>query len=191
MEFFQHLTVKNCDKTPSLIVLILKDVFNITEGGDRLTNEELTKYIGLFHNTVYRVAFNYVKNHADADDICQETFLKLYRFNGGFPTDNDCKAWLIRVTINLSKNLLRSGWITKRAELSEDIPCQTKEDLGLLECVLQLPPKYRVTIHLYYYEGYSVKEIAGILGKSTTAVTTQLARGREKLKQMLQKEELL
>lgn len=154
-----------------------------------MDGESLTRYIGLFHGTVYRLAYSYVKNSADAEDITQEAFLKLYKFRGEFQADENCKAWLIRVTINLSKNLLRSGWFTKRTELSEDIPCEDPEDKSLIEYVMKLPEKYRVTIHLYYYEGYSVKEIAVITGASASSVTTRLMRGRERLKEMLLKED--
>lgn len=167
-----------------------KTSFNRMQGGDSLDNHALTKYIGLFHSSVYRLAYSYLKNRENAEDICQEAFLRLYSFKGDFPDDNGCKAWLFRVAVNLSKNLLRSCHTIKRAELTDDIPLESKEDSGLLECVMALPPKYRITIHLFYYEGYSVKEIAGILGTTTTAVTTQLSRGREKLKKMLQEEGL-
>ena len=160
-----------------------------TAGGDGLDGEDLTRYIGLYHGTVYRLAYSYVKNTADAEDITQETFLKLYKFRGAFQADENCKAWLIRVTINLSKNLLRSGWFTKRTELTEDIPCEDKQDRSLIEYVMALPEKYRVAIHLYYYEGYSVKEIADITGATASSVTTRLMRGRERLKEMLLKED--
>ncbi len=154
-----------------------------------MDGESLIKYIGLFHGTVYRLAYSYVKNKADAEDITQDVFLKLYKFHGEFQADENCKAWLIRVTINLSKNLLRSGWFTKRTELTEDIPCEDEEDRSLIEYVMKLPEKYRVTIHLYYYEGYSVKEIADMTGASVSSVTTRLMRGRERLKEMLLKED--
>ncbi|MBQ4165494.1 MAG: sigma-70 family RNA polymerase sigma factor, partial [Oscillospiraceae bacterium] len=88
-----------------------------------MNGEMLERYIGLYHNTVYRLAYSYVKNSADAEDITQEAFLRLYKFHGEFLADENCKAWLLRVTVNLSKNLLRSCWLTKRGELSEDIPC--------------------------------------------------------------------
>lgn len=153
-----------------------------------MNGEELERCIGLYHGTVYRLAYSYTRNAADAEDIVQEAFLRLYRFKGEFSADENCKAWLLRVTVNLSKNLLRSGWFTKREELSEDIPSADSEDLGLIESVMSLPPKYRSTIHLYYYEGYSVKEIADMLGITATAVTTRLKRGRERLKEMLLKE---
>ncbi|MBQ9948960.1 MAG: sigma-70 family RNA polymerase sigma factor [Oscillospiraceae bacterium] len=153
-----------------------------------MNSEALTGYIEMFHKSVYRLAYSYVKNHADAEDITQEAFLRLYRSEVIFPSDKDCRAWLFRVTVNLSKNLLKSCWFTRRTELDESIPCESREDSTLLESVMKLPPKYRVTIHLYYYEGYSVKEIADIMGASVSSVTTRLSRGREQLKEMLQKE---
>jgi RNA polymerase sigma-70 factor (ECF subfamily) len=113
--------------------------------------------------------------------------LRLYRFKGEFIADENCKAWLLRVTVNLSKNLLKSGWFTKRGELSEDIPSADREDLGLIESVMSLPPKYRAVIHLYYYEGYSVKEIADILGISPENVRKRLQHGRKYLKHEIER----
>ncbi len=155
-----------------------------------MDNISLERYITLYHGTVYRLALSYVKNCADAEDITQEAFLRLYKYDGSFTADENCKAWLIRVTVNLSKNLLKSCWFTRRAELDENIPCNSAEDKGVFDCVMKLPPKYRVVMHLYYYEGYSVKEIAGMLGATETSITTRLARGRQKLKDMLLKEGL-
>ncbi len=152
--------------------------------------DSLEKYIGLYHGTVYRLALSYTKNSADAEDITQEAFLRLYKYSGEFAADENCKAWLIRVTVNLSKNLLKSCWFTRRAELDENIPCKSEEDRGVFDCVMSLPPKYRVVIHLYYYEGYSVREIADMLGASQSSITTRLARGRQKIKDMFQKEGL-
>ena len=169
------------------IVLSMKALL-IQQGGDGLNGDSLTEYIRLFHGTVYRLAYSYVKNHADAEDITQEAFLRLYRFKGEFPSDSDCKAWLIRVTVNLSKNLVGSCWFSRREELDENIPCHDIEDSSMLESVMKLPPKYRVTIHLYYFEGYSVKEIADIMRTSVSSVTTRLSRGRELLKKLLLEE---
>ena len=106
-----------------------------------------------------------------------------------FDSPENCKAWLIRVTINLSKNFLRSKRSIQLEELDENIPALDKEQSELLEIVMSLPPKYRAVIHLYYYEGYSVKEIADIIGASVTSVTTRLSRARERLKDMLSREE--
>ena len=154
-----------------------------------MTNDELTEYVRMFHGTLYRLAFSYVRNGENAEDICQNTFVKLLGYRGEFGSPENCKAWLIRVTINLSKNLLRSRRSIQLEELDEGIPSLEREEYGLLETVMSLPPKYRAVIHLYYYEGYSVKEIADIIGVTTSTVTTRLSRARERLKEMLSREE--
>ena len=154
-----------------------------------MTNEELTEYVRMFHGTLYRLAFGYVRNTADAEDICQNAFVKLLGYRGEFESPENCKAWLIRVTINLSKNLLRSKRSVQLEELDEGIPSLEPEEYELLETVMLLPPKYRAVIHLYYYEGYSVKEIADIIGATVSTVTTRLSRARERLKDMLSREE--
>lgn len=142
-------------------------------------------YVKQFHKSVYRLAYSYVKNSADAEDICQDAFIKLLDFKGEFPSDEDCKRWLIRVVINLSKNLLKSTRYTRTEELSEDIPFAAAEDKELWTLVRSLPTKCGRVIHLFYYEGYSVKEIADILSISQSAVTTRLSRGRKQLKTLL------
>ena len=154
-----------------------------------MTNDELTEYVKMFHGTLYRLAFSYVRSGADAEDICQNAFIKLIDYKGSFDAPENCKAWLIRVTINLSKNLLRSRRSAQLEELDESIPALNAEEYDLLETVMLLPPKYRAVIHLYYYEGYSVKEIAGIIGATVSTVTTRLSRARERLKDMLLREE--
>lgn len=154
-----------------------------------MSNDEISEYVKMFHGTVYRLAFSYLRNCAEAEDICQDTFVKLMEYKGSFNTPENCKAWLIRVTINLSKNLLRSGRFTRCTELDENIPSLDDDKRELLEAVTSLPPKYRSVVHLYYYEGYSVKEIADMLGTSVTSVTTRLARARERLKGSLSGED--
>ena len=153
-----------------------------------MTEKELAEYIRLFHGAVFRLGYSYVKSREDAEDICQEAFLRLYRSEQCFEADENVKAWLLRVTVNLSKNLLKSSWLTKRAELSEDIPCENREEYALLHSIKALPPKYGGALHLYYYEDYSTKEIASIMGISVSAVTTRLARARKLLKELLLKE---
>ena len=139
-----------------------------------MDNDELVGYVKRYHKTVFRLAYSYVKNCADADDICQDAFVKLMDYSGKFASEEDCKRWLIRVVINLSKNLLKSCRFTRIEELNEDIPLETAADEEYGEC-----------IHLFYYEGYSVKEIAEILSISQTAVTSRLSRGRNRLKTLL------
>lgn len=98
-----------------------------------MTEEMLRKYIALYHAAVFRLAYSYLKNRADAEDICEEAFIKLYSCNGSFETDENCKAWLMRVTVNLSKNMLKSCWFSRRTELDESIPAQENEDSFLSE----------------------------------------------------------
>ena len=150
-----------------------------------MDNDELVGYVKRYHKTAFRLAYSYVKNCADADDICQDAFVKLMDYSGKFASEDDCKRWLVRVVINLSKNLLKSCRFTRTTELSEDIPLETAADGELLALVKSLPIKYGECIHLYYYEGYSVKEIAEILKISQTAVTSRLLRGRNRLKTLL------
>lgn len=98
-----------------------------------MTEEMLRKYIALYHAAVFRLAYSYLKNRADAEDICEEAFIKLYSCNNSFETDENCKAWLMRVTVNLSKNMLKSCWFSRRTELDESIPAQENENSFLSE----------------------------------------------------------
>lgn len=153
-----------------------------------MDSEKISEYMNLFHGAVFRLAYSYMKNREDAQDVAQEAFLRLYRSEKYFPTENDAKAWLMRVTVNLCKDMLKSGWYKGREELDENIPCETREEEALLDVVQRLEPKYAVAIHLFYYEGYSVKEIAKICRVTPTAVTTRLSRARKQLKELLTEE---
>lgn len=84
-----------------------------------MEEKELARYIELYHGTIYRLAYSCLKNSADADDICSEVFFRLYRYKGSFEADENCKAWLIRVAVNLARNQLKSAWRTRRTELIE------------------------------------------------------------------------
>ncbi len=152
-----------------------------------LTNEHFTYIAQRYMDTVFRVAFSYMKSRADADDITQNVLLKLYRYEGDFDSESHLKHWLIRVTINECKSACRSLW--RRTENIEDyvnsLTMPTPEHSELLEAVMKLPPKYRVAIYLYYYEGYATAEIAELLSVPEATVRTHLARGRAKLKMML------
>jgi len=153
--------------------------------------EELSESVRKYRNTVFRVAMGYVKNTHDADDIAQNVFFKLYTKGKSFVSDEAQKAWLIRVTINQSKDLLKSVWRNKRdnSEISEQgLAAPEYGYTELRDYVKGLKPKYRTVIYLYYYEGYSVNEIAVILKMPKSTVTTQLKRAREQLKEIIIKE---
>ncbi len=153
-----------------------------------MNEDRLGYYIEKYHGTVFRVAYSYVKKREDAEDIVQEAFLRLYNSGIEFYTDENAKAWLIRVSINLAKDMLKSSWLKGRTELDRDIPYENKEESIMLDCIHRLKPEYCSVILLYYYEEYSVKEIAEILRISPTLVTTRLSRARKQLKTMLLKE---
>ncbi|MDE7230065.1 MAG: RNA polymerase sigma factor [Oscillospiraceae bacterium] len=157
----------------------------------QLSNIKLEQYIRLYHGTVYRLALGYVKNTAEAEDICQEAFVRLLDYDGVFDAPENCKAWLIRVTVNLSKNYFKSSRFRQNTELCDDVRERIPDEYTeLYDAVTALPIKYRSIVHLYYYEGYSVKEIADILKISVTAATTRLSRARERLREDLLGEEL-
>lgn len=153
-----------------------------------LTNERFTCLAQRYIDTVYRVALNYLKSPSDADDITQNAFLKLLQEKKPFDSDEHVKHWLIRVTVNECKNLVRSRWW--RAESMEEYAGQLAFDnqtqSDLFHMVMALPRKYRLPIYLHYYEGYSTQEIGQMLKLPKNTVCTQLKRGRELLKESLQ-----
>lgn len=152
-----------------------------------LTNEQFTRYAERYINTVFRVAFHYIKSSADAEDVTQNVFLKLLRENKAFESDEHVRNWLIRVTLNECKNLVRTRWW--RHESYEDYAASLTFDKpahsDLFYAVMELPKRYRIPIYLYYYEEYSTQEIADILKVPKSTVCTQLKRGRELLKKSL------
>lgn len=154
-----------------------------------MDNDELCRMIKLYHQTVYRAAYSLLRNEAESDDATQETFVRLFNSDKSFSSDEHCKAWLIRVAINISKNQLKSFWHTHTEELNESIPYESNAESSIGEAIAKLPQKYRAVIHLYYFEGYSAKEIAEILGMSLSGVTTRISRARAKLKSLLAEEE--
>lgn len=137
----------------------------------------------LYRNDVYRLAVSFTHSKADAEDICQTVFLKLMEHNNIKPGKE--KAWLMQVTANQSKSLLRSGW-WKNTEALEDVFQAEDNTDDFTNMIIKLKPKYRVVLYLYYYEGYSTDEIAKLLHINRSAVTTRLARARKILKEELE-----
>jgi len=137
------------------------------------------------------VALNYLKNSHNAEDVCQEVFLRLYRTPRPPNEPDHIKAWLIRVTLNECKRNSASPWNRLRSiEECTELPHFDSPELSeVYRAVMDLPQKYRITIYLHYYEGYSTREIASILGVSISAVCSRLERARAKLKHSLLGEE--
>lgn len=146
----------------------------------------------LYKNDIYRLAYSYTKNFSDADDILQNTFIKLYNHNDILSKGKiEIKKWLIKIAINECKSLLLSSWykrIISLTEKEENIFHTERKDNDVLNALWQLNKKYRLIIYLYYYEGYKAKEISEILNLSETNIQTILLRARKELKSILKEE---
>ena len=152
-----------------------------------LTDERFEALAAKYIDTVYAVAFSALKNRADAEDVCQEVLIKLYRTDRKFESLDHVKRWLIRVTVNQCRKIFRAPW--RRTEPLEDyadkLGFEQPEDRGLFLAVMELERKYRLPVLLYYYEGYSTAEIASILDMPPNTVSTRLARARAQLRKKL------
>lgn len=152
-----------------------------------LTDERFEALAAKYIDTVYAVAFSALKNHADAEDVCQDVLIKLYRTERDFESEEHVKRWLIRVTVNQCRKVFRAPW--RRTEPLEDyadrLGFEQPEDRGLFLAVMELDRKYRLPVLLYYYEGYSTAEIASILDMPPNTVSTRLARARAQLRKKL------
>ena len=141
---------------------------------------------------VFRLAYSYLKNRADAEDVMQETLLKLYGAEEHFESPEHERYWVIRVAANECKKLLRSPW-RRRTESMEAVPETAVFDAPvqseLFQQVMTLPPKYRAAIYLHYYEGYAVREIAALMQANPSTVQTWLMRARGQLKTNLKEAE--
>ena len=140
-----------------------------------------------YGHRVQSLAFVYLKNRFDAEDVAQEVFLAYFRKAPKFISPEKEKAWLMKVTVNKCKSLLRAKF-REELPLPENIAYLPPEENALMRAVLSLDKKYRMPIHLHYYEGYSLDEIAELLHVGTGTVGSWLSRGREKLKQMLKED---
>lgn len=152
---------------------------------------EFEKILRKYGDSIYRIALVHTQNEMDAQDVVQEVFLKFARNASQFQSDEHIKAWLIRVAINMCTDLKRSAWNRKTTELNDEcLPAEefTTGESELYQAVMSLPVKYKDVIHLFYYEGYSIKEISQITEQKENAVKTQLSRGRVLLKELLKGE---
>ena len=154
----------------------------------RIPVQELVE---MYKDNIYAAAFNICKSAADAEDVVQDTFLQYYMTKKEFDDEKHIRYWILRVAINKAKNIQSS--FRRKNEMSledyvETLTFETPESRELFEEVLKLPEKCRVVIHLFYYEDYSVKEIAKILRVTESSVKVRLSRGRAKLKDALKEE---
>ena len=154
-------------------------------------NENFPRLVHLYKDTIFRLAYSYTKNHFDADDVTQNVLLQLYKTDKVFQSEPHLKNWLVRVTVNYCKNLFRAPW--RKHENLEDyantLAFEEDESRDLFCLVMGLDKKYRVTLMLHYYDGYSIREIARIMDVPEKTVSTRLARGRKILKELITEED--
>lgn len=161
-----------------------------TTGQEQASREEASRQaarlLDQYGNRILRLAYTYLHNMSDAEDILQDTLLQFLKKSPSFDSAEHEKAWLLRVAANLSKNRIAYNAVRRTDELDETLAAEEREDLSFVwEAVKSLPAQYREAIHLFYYEGYSTRQIAEILNKKEAAVRSDLHRGRAKLKVLL------
>lgn len=149
-------------------------------------NETILQIIDTHSNMIYRICLVYLKNRFDAEDAFQELFIKIYEKAPSFLNKEHEKAWVIKVTSNHCKNVLRYNKNKKHILIDENILASEEiNEEDTLQHIMKLPLQYRNVLYLYYYEGYSTKEIAAILKKRDATIRTWLKRSREKLKNII------
>ena len=150
------------------------------------SEQEAIQAIERYADTVRRICMLHLKNHADTEDIFQTVFLKYALCPGAFESDAHEKAWILRVTVNACRDLLKSFFRSRTVSLDDvgEIAC-TDEHREVLEAVLALPAKYRDVVYLFYYEQYTASEIAALLRRNENTVYTQLKRAKALLRESL------
>ena len=156
---------------------------------NHFSQQEVERLVNTYSNMVLRLSYSYLKSIYDAEDICQIVFLKLMTVGTVFESPAHEKAYIIRLTINACKNELKA-FRRNLVSIDEmaDTTVQGIPSTDVLDAVMELPRKYREAIFLFYYEGYSIGEIAQLLGRSESAVAAHLSRGRKQLRTMLGEE---
>lgn len=153
-----------------------------------MTDETFEQAARTYGDMLYRVAYHALKNRADAEDVVQTVLLKLYQQESCFDGEDHMKHWLLRVTVNESRRLLRSFWRRTSVPMEEWRDGPALEDPARAEvfrAVMGLEAKYRLTVYLYYYEGCTVAEVAAALRANPSTVQTWLLRARERLRREL------
>jgi RNA polymerase sigma-70 factor, ECF subfamily len=152
------------------------------------THDNINKTIEQYSDTIFKVALSYIKDKVTAEDILQDVLIKYMTDPTDFNSDEHKKAWLIRVTINECKKFYRSLWNKRKIPLEDIYSFNEPEKQDVFYAVMELPTKYRLIIHLYYYEGMSIIEISNALNMNENTVRSRLYRGRKILKNILEVE---
>ena len=150
-------------------------------------HSEARRLVDTYTPLIMRLGYSYLRSKEDAEDLCQETLVKLVRRGGGFADEEHERAWVVRVAINACKDRLKSAERSRVVGLDSvaEPVAETDEGGGVLEAVQRLPQAYREPIYLHYGEGYKIAEVAELTGKSEAAIAKNLSRGRAMLRTML------
>ena len=140
------------------------------------------RLVDLYADTILRISYSYLKQTCDAEDICQTVFLKYLTNDCTFDSIDHEKAWIIRTTINACKDYLKSAHFRRTVALdeAEAVAAPPVPDTEVLDALKRLPEQYRISLYLFYYEEYSAREIAQVMGKSEANITQYLSRGPPK-----------
>ena len=149
-------------------------------------NEKIDELVEEYSNMVLQVAYQNLFNKSEAEDVTQEVFIKLIHNLSKLKSKEHIKAWLIRVTINLSKDYNKSFWNKNTTAIDEEIKYFDEEYQEVFKELSKLSPEYRNIIYLYYYEGYKINEISEILKMNKNTVNSYLTRARNELKKNLE-----
>ena len=153
-----------------------------------MDREDYERIVRTHMDTIYRIAVSYTKTPADADDIVQQTFVKLLSKKETFTDEEHEKRWLIRVCINECNSFFSSFWrrnVDSMDTLTTEPQFTTRENTDLYDAIKSLPSKCSIVVYLFYYEGYSTKEIGKLLHIKEATVRTRLVRARKLLKEQL------
>lgn len=153
-----------------------------------MTPNQRAEYLAnTYADAILRLSYTYLKNTDDAQDICQTVFVRLLTAPHDFESPDHERAYILRMAANACKDLLKSPWRKRTCglDICAEVPAPAVEDGSVLAAVNELPPHYRAVIYLHYYEGYQASEVGKILGIPTATVHTRLARGRDKLRNIL------
>ncbi len=163
---------------------------NMIAGWRGVIGGSIEEFVRKHEGRLYRTAVAIMGNRADAEDIVQDAFIKVLEKRPDFESPEHEIAWLIRVTVNLCRSRLRSKWWKKTVPLLDSYPARSESEQQLMETILSLPAKYRIVLHLFYYEGYSTREIAEVTDQKESTVRSLLTRARQKLGALLKEEAL-
>lgn len=157
-----------------------------------VTKDYISDLLDKYSDMVLRIAYTYLKNRADAEDIVQDVFLRIIDKKPSFNDESHKKSWLIRATINMCKNKVNMFWNKNKCSIDDvqefAVSDKYNTDTSVFQAVMALGEKYRVVVYMYYYEGYSTPEIADVIGKNETTIRSLLHRARNKLKDMLKED---